>query len=408
MTSSHIPVDRGRNRISIWPFIIGIPFMLIGAIMAYLIFMEVSQNIEMRGWHEVPATLESVELATYDHGDSKTYEVKASYQYEFGGKSYTGTKASQYLSDNIGEYHQDLYNRLKEKFDLGETVSAFVNPNDPEQAFLDRTLRYGSLILYLIFLIVFGGFGLGAVLLASNSAKKTAERKRLLAEHPDEPWFHRQDWKQGRIVSEQRAFALVLLFMAVIWNAISIPATVLAVPEVIEGNYTALLVLLFTVVGLLLAWGAVVSVRRWRRFGKATLELLTVPAVPGESLRGRIHTGAGIIGVPTMEVVLTCYKYERVRHQDRGTSLRTSKPWSTKINVPIRPGGGYGSSGSTVDIEFPLPEDALATLELLGPGISYGWTVEAYVKLSGADFNASFEVPVYRKRVNAMATAVAG
>jgi hypothetical protein len=66
--------------------------------------------------------------------------------------------------------------------------------------------------------------------------------------------------KGSRSRSNQQAGASFLWLFAFFWNAISVPIAILVVPPAIqEGEWAALFVLLFPVIGMLLLWGAIAA-----------------------------------------------------------------------------------------------------------------------------------------------------
>jgi hypothetical protein len=120
---------------------------------------------------------------------------------------------------------------------------------------------------YLLFALVFGGAGfgvLGAIVLGRKTVAATIERARA---HPDEPWLWREDWA----VNHRHAGRTAMwsgVFFAALWNLISVGAAVVVVPEALRtGNHAALLVLLFPLVGVVVAVSAIRRTLRYRRFG---------------------------------------------------------------------------------------------------------------------------------------------
>ncbi len=65
-------------------------------------------------------------------------------------------------ADNIGSFHQQLYDRLKADKNA-ERATCFVDPDRPERSLLDRTFRPGMLAFQMIFVIVFGTIGLAVL-----------------------------------------------------------------------------------------------------------------------------------------------------------------------------------------------------------------------------------------------------
>jgi hypothetical protein len=76
------------------------------------------------------------------------------------GVEYTGTRASiTTRADNIGSFQEQLGYRLQSAERTGAPVPVWVNPEQPSESIVDRSLRPGLLALQLALSLVFGGFG---------------------------------------------------------------------------------------------------------------------------------------------------------------------------------------------------------------------------------------------------------
>lgn len=116
----------------------------------------------MRVWTPVPATLTSARLETSRGRKSTTYGVSANYRYQLAGRDYEGQRVAIGSGhDNIGDFQQELGERLEAAQREGRTVPAWVNPSDPREAVLDRSLRAGLQLFKMLFVVVFGGVGVG-------------------------------------------------------------------------------------------------------------------------------------------------------------------------------------------------------------------------------------------------------
>ena len=115
----------------------------------------------MQAWHSVPAQVDSATLQS--HKPSKggtTYSVSTCYRYQVAGVEYTGDRASLTTrADNIGSFQEQLGHRLQGAERTGEPVTVWVNPAQPTESIVDRSLRPGLLALQLGLALAFGGFG---------------------------------------------------------------------------------------------------------------------------------------------------------------------------------------------------------------------------------------------------------
>ena len=109
-------------------------------------------------WIAVPATVHTLEL-NQKSGESITYSVQSRYSYEYQGTVYENDRVSLSIgSDSFGTYWQDLYTSLQADRSSNE-ISAYINPDNPREAVLDRTFRWKSVGLGSIYLVAFCGVG---------------------------------------------------------------------------------------------------------------------------------------------------------------------------------------------------------------------------------------------------------
>src|SRR6201997_5957481 len=140
---------------------------------------------------------------------------------------------------------------------------------------------WGMMIIGLVFSVI--GFAFFYALIKGPSAAKKIDRRR--ADNPDQPWLWRDDWAQGRAISQTKSSMTSAWIWAVLWNMLSIPA-VLLVPREQLFTVRMLGVLGFPAVGIgFLIW-AIRETLRWMEFGKTYFELSAVPCIPGRELRG--------------------------------------------------------------------------------------------------------------------------
>jgi len=129
-------------------------FLFVAAIMVVMLLPAhlmsggmITRYLASTSWVEVPATIiHNIEL-TSNQGNSNRYSVRGKYSYQFKGVQYDSERISLSTTlDNIGNYWQDLERRLR-RYKVTNEASAFVNPNEPAQSVLDRTFRWGPVLL---------------------------------------------------------------------------------------------------------------------------------------------------------------------------------------------------------------------------------------------------------------------
>lgn len=89
------------------------------------------------------------------------YRPVVNYTYNFEGKEYAGSKIK--LLDLRGE-NKNKYQAIVDKYPLGKKVTVFVNPQQPSDACLERTVDYEGTIALAIFGGVFAIIGLGILI----------------------------------------------------------------------------------------------------------------------------------------------------------------------------------------------------------------------------------------------------
>jgi hypothetical protein len=368
-----------------------LPFAAIGTAMACLTLHILLSLMIMQGWPTVPATLQTVELKSASATSSAAQAV-ASYTYVFNGQSYTGKRVSLYGADNLGSFQRDAHAKLEDYRSRQAPYPVHVNPRAPAESILMPVLRLESIGFLLVFAVLFGGAGWGIIVSASLRLRKLRKEAVLIQEYPNEPWKQRVEWSDGRIASSQAADAIGQIFLAVFWNVASFPVVLIIPREVAGGRYVALTFLVIPLAGAGLAYWALVSLARARRFGKTYLQLDTLPVRPGAQLRGHVYAPRALEEAASAALTLTCERRYQVSGASRGDTTRTEVVWTKGSAAPVL--RGQTSTGDVmlaVAIEVPAGSPSSAR----GPGDEYVWLLSASAPLKGADFAAEFEVPVF-------------
>jgi hypothetical protein len=112
----------------------------------------------VRQWVAVPAQVVSVSLDDHWDGEVTTYRVLTRYRYTLQGQTHEATRVGLDASaarDNLGDWHRQWHNRLAQAQAQGQTVTAWVNPRQPDQALLDPNLRWPLLWFRLPWAVLF-------------------------------------------------------------------------------------------------------------------------------------------------------------------------------------------------------------------------------------------------------------
>lgn len=381
---------RQQSGFSLLFFLFGMIFFLVGMGVGVVGFSQLYKSMISKNWDQVPMTILSVDLEAHHDDDSTTYSTVASYRYQYQGQLYENDRVSfSGGSDNIGSFHQDIYQVLKTHVN-GEPFPGYVNPEKPHKSVLIRKMRWGLFAFMMVFPLLFGGIGLGVMIFAMIGKSKVKKQQQFIRENPDREWQAKQQWQSNRIECSNKSMMWFVIIFAVIWNLISSPILFVLPKEVLDkGNYFALLGLLFPLVGIGMASWATVLVKRWRRYGRSVFNMNPFPAHPGGIVRGtlELHTPLPV----TIDHKQLLISLNHIRKYTTGTgknrSTRESILWQDQQSVPLSPGQKHISFGFRLDNDAALSDHSQSSDLRL-------WKVICYAKVPGVDFNADFEVPV--------------
>lgn len=351
----------------------------------------------MQFWHEVPARVVSAQLNTHRGSKSgSTYSVSAHYRYEVAGVAYDGHRpAINTSADNIGSFHENLAWRLESAQRSGMPVPVWVNPSRPQDSVADRSLRLGLLGFRMIFVVVFGGFGLGMLAWGGHMRRSVARKAQRLQTVSDEPWLANKAWADNRIRSNKRWEVWLAWGFAVVWGGIAYPAALSAIPRAWRNeNYLVLCVLVLMVaVGLgLLVW-AVRATLDARRHGEVCLVMDPFPG----SIGGHVGATMDLPTVPyrpdlRFAVTLRCaYHYQtRTGGGDNSSESREQMVWEGEGAAQVQP----QERGSRVAFRLSVPKGLPESEQAVGDS-EHHWTVLLESTDPALKFSRRFEVPVF-------------
>ena len=132
-----------------WSMVIfGLPFAAVGV--GFLLLSVIPTLYDwsrMLLWEATSAEVLNANLESHTGDDSTTYRAVARYKYHYAGQHYINDRvAISTRSDNVGSFQQQLGSRLRSAFNNNRPITVWVNPNDPQESIIDRSLRVGLLI----------------------------------------------------------------------------------------------------------------------------------------------------------------------------------------------------------------------------------------------------------------------
>ncbi len=109
---------------------------------------------------ETRATVSEVELKTRKGSSSSrrlNYSVVARYRFQWQGAEYISTQVTPNVKSSAEQHNTDLFRALKSARESGSAVTAWVDPQDPTYAVLDKSVPWQVLLVALPVAIIFGG-----------------------------------------------------------------------------------------------------------------------------------------------------------------------------------------------------------------------------------------------------------
>ncbi len=209
----------------------------------------------------------------------------------------------------------------------------------------------------------------------------------------EKPWLARADWAAGKIKSSAGADLKVYFFVALAFCGIGGFSTFFVLPqELHKENYAALLVLLFPAVGIYLLVYALLQRRGRRRFGESLFVMGSVPGALGGALEGSIQSGASLRPQQGLQLRLSCIR-RSVSGSGKNRQVSENILWQDEKNLKNEAVSGQGDH-AVIPVYFRLPSDQPESFAHGNDAII--WRLDAKAKMSGPDFKALFDVPVFK------------
>ena len=379
--------------------------------------------LAMQDWRATSAVLLSV--------SGSENSTEASYRYQVDGVEYQGDRVYvAEFNDNIGSYHQDFYQRLRQMKEQGVPVSIWFDSDSPGQSVIDRDMRWGLFALMTGFCSVFILIGLGVCLANIRGAfapKKASKRSSLsqlreewkqsktsdsffefiqqkstdLAEQSVKqtqsgahllPWLNKKEWRNNRIRSSAKTGLYFMWGFAILWSGISSPILFVLEDEINQENYAVLIALLFPLIGLLMLYKAWQMTREWIHFGVIELELDPFPGSIGGHVGGSLLITKTIDFRAPYNIELECvYSYMSGSGDNR--SRRENIKWSEQGFAKAEATG----RGLRLEFRFDVPED-LPEADVDQTNSYYFWRLRLSAEVDGIELRRDYNIPVFMTR----------
>jgi hypothetical protein len=367
-----------------------IPFASVGIFMGYEVIRTLVEHLAMQRWVQTPAVITRADLET-QAGEGLTYTAVAEYQYEFGGQQHHGSRVGLSRgSDNVGNFHQRVHAELKAHQTNGQPFRCFVNPAQPDQSILYRDLRWEMIAFYDVFVLTFGGIGIGMFLACVFGWRRERRRAALAVQYPGQPWLWRDDWAANQIEPTGKYSFARVAAITLFWNVASAPLWWLLPLQIAHGNYSALWAMPLPAIGAILIFVSIWIWRCDRRIGCCSFRMTTPQGVIGNELSGVIETNRHV-ECDQFQVLLICEK--KVSDGEDSTTIEVARNEQTVLNQQA---DTWGDGGTSIPVRFEVPAGCRPTGEADDGTIQ--WTLSATSEDPSARFKVEFHVPVFHPR----------
>ena len=143
-------------------------FFLVGTLLGYFFFLSPWINSLSSGdWKKTECTILSSRVQIHDSDDGDTYSADILYSYEADGRNYRSSRYN-FMSGSSSGYSgkREIVNRYPE----GSRAVCYVNPDDPSEAVLSKSL--GGMAWFAILPLIFTIVGGAGILYSLFGAKK--------------------------------------------------------------------------------------------------------------------------------------------------------------------------------------------------------------------------------------------
>lgn len=365
-----------------------LPFFGVGVWMLWSISSSFYDAWQMQSWVEAEARLSRGGYETHRGGDADTYEAYADYTYTYRGQEFVGARVSLSSGgDNIGDYQEDMGRRLQNTARTGSALLVYVDPEEPSDSIIDRSLRWGLIGFKSIFLFVFGGVGLGLLIFVFRAAPEKDASK---PEYQNSPWLLNDKWQTPTISSGSKTAMWGAWAFAAFWNLISAVVPFLVYREVMEKQNTIALVgLLFPLIGIgLLVW-AIRRTLEWRRFGAAPVTLDPFPGSIGGHIGGTIDLNLPFDPAARFQLTLNNVQ-SYMSGSGKNRSRKEKAKWQDVLAAHAEP----GANGTRLTFRFDVPE-GLDASDAERDASYHLWRLNLQAELPGTDVDRDYDIPAY-------------
>jgi hypothetical protein len=297
-------------------------------------------------------SFESAEAQVVDakliYGSEGTRSVQARYRYLVNGQAYESTRVGllDQGSDNIGSWHEDWHGLLEQSRLSGRPIKIWVNPRQPQEALIDRDIRWPKLFFLIPFATLFPAVGLITLWVFVKLLVSPL--------NPSKPLAENRGGSEAAILKDDSATqARGAWVFTIFWNLLSWPIALTAWLTN-KGLGISFFISLFPLLGLVLLWLAIAASLRARRVRGTELTAQAQSPSIGETFKVTIALPAQRLdGRRTFELHLV---ESRIRDSDSSPTPREIRTEQKKPALQLLANGS-----GRLEAEFAIPSECTPT-----------------------------------------------
>lgn len=373
-------------------------FFLAGAVAFYFLTIRPLWDVYAAGsWTETPCTILSSEVETHDGDDGDTYSIEITYEYTSDGQQHTSDRYHFMGGASSGRAGKA---EVVKAHPPGFQTVCYVNPDDPEDAVIERGLTAD--MWWGLFPLPFLAVGLGGLIFAPRLTNKGRSES---ADSTDQtfPADGSQDQSSlddslvdgddGPLTLEPETSPAVMfgcaLFVALFWNGITSVFVYQAYLSHQRGKPEwglTLFIIPFVLVGLAIIVGVIYSfLAMFNPRPTLTLSRGRLPLGSTAKVSWRFSGNASKL----QNLTITLKGVEKATYR-RGTDTHTDEESFCEQVIFDSPQSYEFASGET---EFTIPTDSMHTFEAGNNEIVWSLHVAGDVPM-WPDVNATFPISV--------------
>lgn len=224
---------------------------------------------------------------------------------------------------------------------------------------------------------------------------KKMSAKELKKAYPHEPWHWRPEWHESVIKGSSKLEGIALGVMGLVFFGLSLPALTALPKELARGNYALLVVLVFSVVGLILMFLAAKALMQVVRYGTLVFRPDPNPGSWGGWVSGVIEIPKGARAVGEIDLELACV-HKTVTGAGKSRRVSQVTIWETKESRPASTVQGMGPI-EQLPVKFHVPRESGKPTDGSEVRDQILWRLSLKMPVRGQKkpLSAKFEIPVF-------------